>query len=1472
MTSRRMGEGPLGLVAGLARRRGALLVGSIAVALTATSVPALAAPQPSPTSPPASVVLPAPETPVPVHAVTPRRVATPHMPAYLAPTPSPLPAAETADLVVTYPKVAIRRGTLTQAGTLPIRLGAPTPGSPTSRVRVRLAPQSVSSTSGVAGYVFTLKGLGLTKPHRVTVAIDYSALAAHFGGDTQGRMELVALPACALTTPSVAACRTRSTIPFTNNQSTTTLAATVAVGSSTTLVLAAAATTGGGGGDYSATSLTPSGKWSVSGGTGAFSWTYPINVPVVPGALAPEVALGYSSQAVDGLTSATNAQASWIGDGWDYSPGYIERSYQSCTQNPAGTTKTSDQCWSDSNVLTLSLGGHSTTLVKDDATGTWHPQTDNGEVVSFRTGATNGDHDGDYWVITTQDGKQYTFGLNQLPGWTTGQATTNSTLTEPVFATKTGQPCYNATWANSWCAKAYRWNLDYVVDSHSDAIAYYYGNETNFYARNNGATATSYVRGGYLKEIDYGFRAGQAYSTTALPPAKVTFGVTGRCDLATCDPATLTTATASHWPDVPFNLNCASGTTCTTWSPTFWTVNRLASVTTSVLVGTTYTPVDTWALARTFPAPGDATTPALWLSSIVHSGLDGGTLALPPITFSGQAMANRVNGTDGYQPLTRYRLTTVTTETGQIVGVNYTNAASAGTACSYQPTVVLPAAADANTMLCYPMYWTRPGTASPAIDWFNKYVVSAVVSQDPTAAGPAMGTYYTYLGGTAWHFDDNPLVPAANRTWSQWRGFTKVEVRTGSSPDPVTLTRSTYYRGMDADPLTSGVRTATVTDSLNETVPDSNWLAGTTREQSTYNGDTTTRVNTTITDPWASAVTATHARTGLTDLTSRFAGNAKSRTLTDLAAGGTRLTETDYTHDALGRITLTNDLGDTAVAADDLCTRITYTGNTTGIVVLPSETRTVSVNCSTTPAFPGNAVSDELDYYDLSQVNGATPTIGDQTLVKQATSYTGTTPNYITTMTVTSVDVYGRRLKYQDANNNITTTTYTPATGAMPTTMAMQDAKLFTTTTTFDPLRGLALSIVDPNAYTISETWDPLGRLLKVWKPGNPKATGAADIVHTYTVNNTAPSVVTTANLNDNGTYRISESLYDSILRTRETQVGTPDGNRIITDATYDSHGWVQKTNNSYSATGAPAATLVQGADAQIPSQVVNTYDGDGRLTVAKTYSLATFKWQSAYSYGGNFTTSIPPTGGTATTTYTDGRNRATSMRQYHSFALVDPINAPRTAYDLTSYTYTPASRPATTVDDQGDTWNNAWDLLGRRVGTTDPDGGAATSSYDNNGNLLTNTDSRSKQVTYTYDALNRKTFAYDTTGNATPSTTNMLESRVYDSLKKNQPTSSTTYSNGFAYTSAILSYDSHDRVAASRITIPADPANGASLAPTPARTLTTWPEPSQPELTPPPAASQPRPSPTDTTPTVDPPPPKARRRGTTSTSSPTHR
>src|SRR5581483_439236 len=377
-----------------------------------------------------------------------------------------------------------------RAGTLPVWIvgGAATGLTAPVSAHVSIASKTVASKAGINGVLLSAARTDDTDTAaQVHVTLSYAQFQDAFGGDWDARLALVALPGCALTTPGVAACRTQTPVKFTNDLKTHTLQADVtlpaakASGAQTSspgqgarpqqtaapaLVLGATSTAssdaGGGGGDFTATSLKASGSWQAGGSADAFTWSYPIPVPAVPGGLAPKLQLSYNSQSQDGLTSSTNNQPSNVGDGWSLPESYIERSYQSCHQNQSPLPQTYDNCWSSNNTLTISLNGSTSTLVQDDITGAYHPANDSNERVQYKTQAPNGAHNGEYWVVTTTDGTQYYFGQNQLPGWVSPDATTNSVWTEPVYATASGQPCYSATFANSWCQQAYRWNLDYV--------------------------------------------------------------------------------------------------------------------------------------------------------------------------------------------------------------------------------------------------------------------------------------------------------------------------------------------------------------------------------------------------------------------------------------------------------------------------------------------------------------------------------------------------------------------------------------------------------------------------------------------------------------------------------------------------------------------------------------------------------------------------------------------------------------------------------------------------------------------------------------------------------------------------------------------------------------------------------------------------------------------------------------------------
>ncbi|MEU3062279.1 RHS repeat protein, partial [Streptomyces subrutilus] len=345
----------------------------------------------------------------------------------------------------------------------------------------------------------------------VSVELDYEAFKNAYGGGWGSRLRFTAIPTCALTTPDRPECRGSTPVTTVNDPRSGKLVATfdaapasapaagsgflrapaagpaAAPAAGSAVTLAASAGADGANGTYKATSLNPSGSWQAGGSAGDFSWSYPLDIPASLGGPSPSLSLGYSSAQIDGRTSASAQQTSWVGDGWDLASNFIERSYVPCSQdkrkgsgfnNPKDDT--GDLCHG-APMVTLSLNGGSTQLVLDDTTGKWRPAKDDGSRVELLQGAQNGDKEGDHWRFTNPQGIQFYFGLNKLSGWADGKPVTHSAWTVPVYANHPGEPCYTAVFADAVCDQAYRWNLDYVVDPRGNAMTYWYNKEVNHY-------------------------------------------------------------------------------------------------------------------------------------------------------------------------------------------------------------------------------------------------------------------------------------------------------------------------------------------------------------------------------------------------------------------------------------------------------------------------------------------------------------------------------------------------------------------------------------------------------------------------------------------------------------------------------------------------------------------------------------------------------------------------------------------------------------------------------------------------------------------------------------------------------------------------------------------------------------------------------------------------------------------------------
>ncbi|MEV6241922.1 polymorphic toxin-type HINT domain-containing protein [Lentzea sp. NPDC051838] len=1265
------------------------------------------------------------------------------------------PGAGSADVDVTAGKDA-------RAGNLPIWVG-----KRDGQVRVELLDRAATEKAGVHGVAFRVSGDG----GPLSVGLDYSGFRRAFGGDWATRLQLVRVS-------------DGTVVPSRNDSTAGKLTADVELpGSSDSTVaqgaapggvlfaLVAAAASGDGQGDYSATPLAPSASWQVSQQTGDFNWTYPLKVPAVPGGLQPQFALSYSSSRIDGHTASTNNQPSWIGEGWDMSSGHVERRFTSCAENTEVIAdKTADKCWFDENA-SIVLGGQSSQIVKDKDSGALRLKNDDGSKIERRTGAANGDVDGEYWVVTKTDGTQYHFGRNKLDGWAQGNPETNSAWTVPVFERRAGQPCNKPAFKDSWCDRVWKWNLDYVVDKYGNSMTYYYDAEVNFYGRHRNDAAARYIRGGTLNRVEYGTRKGHEYEGA---PAKISFETAERCvSGSACGTA--------DYPDVPFDQKCDGGTCPDRISASFWSTKKLSKVVTRAKkTDGGWQEVDSWSLGHDFPSTEDSSSPALWLKGITHAGHAGGnTIPLPEVTFDGKRLANRVGGAagyGGYLPLYKFRLTDVYSESGGRINLDYHDGD-----CERNSRLPDKNALDENRLRCYPVTWAPPNRPE-AVDWFHKYVVRAVSETDRTGGAPDQKTNYDYIGDPAWHYTDDEITPERLRTWSEWRGYARVKVTKAG-----TRTERLFYRGMNGDRKQSDgtAKSVKLKDSENPEFDDIPAAQGFQREEIVLGPDDTALIKT-ITKP---VPLGPFARKG--SLEAWMLRSGETRTFTKLSSGTTRTTtSTPKYHDQYGVVLEVDDRGDDTTADDDLCVKSTY-GNRDDLWLrnLLVSTETWGKDCTGT-ATVEQVLKKNRTYYDGSPDLGVIPGLGNATKSEQA-AYVENGAHVFRQTSRAAFDDYGRVTESYDALDRKSTTSYTHTHGLL-TGQTMTNAKNYSASVKLDPVLGQPIEKTDVNNGVTRLEYDALGRLFKVYEPGRVPGTHSPTAQFEYLVRKDKVTAVSTTTLGSTGNKVTAWAIYDGLLRPRQTQAEAPYTGRQLTDTFYNDRGLVERTASLYyNKDSLPSSELVvppNGNEVALPSQTVTSYDVLGRAVSQKFIGLGQDKWTSTTVYGGDRIMTTPPPGGTATTVLSDARGRTTELRQHKQ-------PTPTGDYDATRYGYSRSGELETVTDPAGNVWRNTYDLRGRKTGSDDPDRGHTTSAYDDAGQLTSTTDSRGKTVRFEYDVLGRKTGSFE--GSA------QLAGWTYDTVAKGLPTASIRYAGGQEYRSEVTAYDVAGRATASKVVIP---------------------------------------------------------------------
>ncbi|MFD0520134.1 polymorphic toxin-type HINT domain-containing protein [Paractinoplanes durhamensis] len=1298
--------------------------------------------------------------------------------AWTGPEKGRWPSAGSAEITLTSTAVSAR------AGSIPVTVRPVKNKKAPSRVRVSTLPEEQSTKLGLSGPVIAVEA---DQPGDVETTVDFDTFAGLYGGGWSSRLNLAQLPACAATTPELPECQDPVRVP--TNRAGNTLSTPMTLSGSAATVLALAADTESGEGDYKASDLQASGSWTAGDGSGAFTYTTAITVPATQGP-TPEIALSYSSQMVDGRTAGANNQASWAGDGWDYTPGFVERSYVPCLDDLAKVDdkdpnnkekKTADQCWKDNSPnITVALGGTNTTLVKDDDTGKWRPAQDANWKVEYEGApATKDAATTERWTIITADGTRNYFAAEV--------AAANSRWTVPVFGNHEGEKCRADAFKDSSCQQAWRWLLDKQVDIHGNTTRFYYKKETGHYgAAGDKANRVSFDRGGNLERIEYGLNS--AYPDTAAT-ARVVFSTADRCFATECykDDKPV----KANWADVPWDKECAAEPCTDKLAPVFFSIKRLTKITSEVRRGSAFSPVESWTLDQEFKAPKAAQSASLWLKQVTHAGHVGSTVTDPPVVFTGVELANQVNAIAGAQLFSRWRIDNVRTESGADIHVTYSDAdCDAGD---------LPAV-ESNTRRCYPVYWTPDGYYDPTRDWFRKYVVTEVTQSDRTADQPPVLTRYAYsTEGTdtnvLWGWDDGEFTKKKHRTYGQWRGYSQVITRVGQTDTgKVLTTRKRFYRGLDDQPLPDDkTRSVQVTDAAGTNYTDHSALAGSPLEEAKLDGDTVVEAETTA---YSVKQTAARSRTGGSDKAYRIEPTVeKTRKL--LAAGVWQQTEKRTAYDDEGNVEQTSDLGDTGKGGDETCTRYTYVSNDDPwLRGLVSREEKVAKACTETVARPADVISDVKTFFDKSETHGTAPTKGLVTRIDTLSAWTGGAAVYTTTAR-SAFDALGRKTSDTDELGKVTTTSYTPA-GPGPVTQTTTVNPLgHKIITDQDPAWAEPTSILDANSKRTDLERDPLGRLTKVWLPGRAKATATPNMEFSYLIRNNGPLVTTTKRLGATGNYVTEVGLFDSLYRSVQTQEDaqkTTDGKdaRMVKSTGYDDRGQVGYKSEQNYVLGKPGTAQVEiqpGADRY---RTVTTYDRVGRVVEEALWSNNVRKWGTTTAYGGSSagwqTAVTPPAGGTPTVTIENAGGDVVEKREFHGVV-------PSGDFDATKYTYT-ARGDLATVNKGSFTWKYEYDLRGREVKTTDPDKGSTSVEYNNADDVVKSTDAKGDIVSTTYDDLGRQKERFF---NGTKSA-----AWTYDSVAKGHLTKATSIVDGFSFSKEIYEYNDAYQIVDEESVIPA--------------------------------------------------------------------
>lgn len=395
--------------------------------------------------------------------------------------------------------------------------------------------------------------------------------------------------------------------------------------------------------------------------------------------------------------------------------------------------------------------------------------------------------------------------------------------------------------------------------------------------------------------------------------------------------------------------------------------------------------------------------------------------------------------------------------------------------------------------------------------------------------------------------------------------------------------------------------------------------------------------------------------------------------------------------------------------------------------------------------------------YD-NQAYGTAPTIGNLTT---KTVWDDIDSKWITT--TSTYDIYGNVNSTTDGRGKVTQFFYEDSTHALPTKVIVDPQNSTgtqTTLTAYDTATGLVTSRTDPNGQvsTIDYTNQLLGTVDPFGRPGIAKAP-AINIGGTNHQGRVTTTYIDSARQVIVATDLSAEN--DKLLKTRTTtdQLGRP----VLTEQTEDGNSYTISMRHAYLDMGRVILTssAMRSTAANTDSWTRVTKDTAGRVKEVASFGGATqpawsgttgiFTGVVTTAYDAQFTT-VTDQVGKLRRSMVDGLGRLIRVDEPDGNGNLDLPNGGGPAQP-TNYGYDVFGN-LTGVTQGSQTRTFSYDSLSRLRTAVNPESGAITYQYDDNGNLLVKTDARLVSAHYEYDGINRATRRWYNGSSSTSATT----------------------------------------------------------------------------------------------------------------------